>query len=267
MTTNSWQWKGKDGGRGGLLYESGNWGDQLKMLWLAAVLRWKKARGGVVNYFDPFAGDVHYPLGRKTCFRFEQMRLSALDFIKPMFIDRGLWPSSASAARQLVDGRAEVFDADPDRRANWENTTGITVLAGESGWELLERRPLDSDGLWLLDPYDFIAEWRHVLPLIVAAAKTTSILLYIYNRSARSDEAFREYRAFRNALEDTRGQTPKRLGRVAADAFLPRAHHEMLFLPGAADAGVDSIIMLFDELGECTVRLDEALRRSAVFDT
>ena len=51
----NWNWKSRDGNQGGLLYESGNWGDLLKMLWLKAVLDWKSSVADSVPYFDPFA--------------------------------------------------------------------------------------------------------------------------------------------------------------------------------------------------------------------
>lgn len=267
MATDSWNWKAKDGGSGGLLYESGNWGDLLKMLWLAAILRWKTARcGDNVNYFDPFAGDVKYPLGRRTLFRFEQANLPGLDFIRSQFVEDGYWPSSASAALLLIRGEAELFDADAGRRERWRHVAGATVLDGESGLWLLENRRPDTQALWLLDPYDLLAEWRDALPLIVAKARVSSTLVYIYNRAGRSPEAFREYRAFRNALDDLCGQAPKCLGRVAADAFLPRTHHEMLFIPGQADAEAAEYPALERELAAVSAICAAALDRAAAFD-
>lgn len=265
MATESWNWKPKDGSRGGLLYESGNWGDLLKLLWLAAVAGWKSRSGDGINYFDPFAGDVKYPLGRKTRFRFDQAGLKELDFVRPAFVDDGFWPSSASAMRLLLSGRVEVWDADPGRRENWAGVDGVELSEGESGWTLLEAHLPDPLGLWLIDPYDFIAEWRTRLPLVAAKSRTTSTLVYIYNRAARTPEAFAEYRAFRNALEDVRADLPKRLGRVAADEFLPRSHHEMLFLPGSRDAAREDFGVLSDTLGKMTAALNDAVGRAGVF--
>ncbi len=68
-----WNWKNKDGASGGLLYASGNWGDVLKMMWLLAIIAWKKENvTDSVNYFDPFAGDVHYPVSEKTLRRIKR---------------------------------------------------------------------------------------------------------------------------------------------------------------------------------------------------
>lgn len=266
MTTEAWKWRGKDGGGGGLLYESGNWGDLLKMLWLSAILTWKRQFAAPTNYLDTFAGDVAYPLGRKTLFRLEQAGLTAFDFLREPYLASGRWPSSASAARLLTPGRVEVFDADAGRRGNWREVPGVTALEGESGWDILEAREGDPDALWLVDPYDFLAEWRQRLPALIAKAEDTSILLYLYNRSARNDEFFREYRAFKNTLEDLRGDLPKRLGRIPADVFLPRSHHEMLFLPGRADRERDGFKAMLRELGERTAHLTAAHAAAAAFD-
>lgn len=266
MSTTPWNWKSKDGNKGGLLYESGNWGDLLKLLWLTAIARWKGLRGQV-DYFDPFAGDVDYPLGRKTGFRFSRAGTAGLDYIRRPFVDRGRWPSSASAMACLGLGGLEVFDADPDRRGNWARADAVRVLDADSGWTLLREREPEPSGLWLLDPYDFLAEWRDVLPTVVKKANGVSVLLYIYNRSARREEAFRDYRMFRNALDDLRGDAPKCLGRVAADGFLPRSHHEMLFLPGPDDAGRPDFADLLRDLEEASVRLTRALRGAEVFES
>lgn len=248
------------------MYESGNWGDFLKMLWVSEVVKWKQSIGINANYFDPFAGDVKYPLGKKTVFRLTESRLEGLRFIQGPFLDNGEWPSAASGAMLLVDGSVEVWDADPVRRGNWLQVEGVSVPEGESGWRLLEGRGPDPSGVWLIDPYDFMAEWREYLDLIAAKSRGTSLLLYIYNRSAKNQEAFADYRAFRNGLEDIRGDIPKRLGRVAADAFLPRSHHEMLFLPSEADCERDDLDAFLSRLGDVTRELASGLERCSVYD-
>lgn len=266
MTANAWQWKGKDGSRSGLLYEPGNWGDLLKMLWLARILLWKGRAGRRVDYFDPFAGEVSYPLAGKALFRFNRAGLAGLEFIRRDFLEQGCWPSAAAAARLLIQGRMEVFDADPGRRRGWAECPGAEVLSGACAWTLTERRAPDSAAVWLLDPYNFLGEWRTRLPLVVDKAKSATILLYVYNRSAGSPEAFEDYRAFRNALEDARPDLPVRLGRVAADGFLPRAHHEMFFLPGRADVEDDGLDHLLRELEDSACETAAALQRAAAFD-
>jgi len=264
----TWNWKAKDRNNCGLLYEAGNWGDFLKTLWLSVVLRWKSVEAPEMptNYFDPFAGAVHYPLGKKTKFRYLQAGLSDLDYLKTPFIDNDLWPSSASAAKLLTKGNIEVFDQNQERRESWSTEARVSLLTGESGWKLLADRQPAPNALWLVDPYDVLAEWRNVLSMLVAKAESTTILLYIYNRSAKSRELFADYRNFRNALDDLRGDIPKRLGRVAADGFLPHAHHEMLLLPCRRDAENVRFPALSEELSKATVSLNVALERSAIFD-
>lgn len=265
MSTDDWNWKGKDGSRGGLLYEPGNWGDILKMLWLSAVLGWKNETGEHTEYADFFAGDIKYPLAQKTLFRFEQSGLEQLAFIRCDFVTKGFWPSSASAAALLTEGRIRVYDADAERRGKWEES-GTEVMRGESGWDIMNGMEPSPDAIWLVDPYDFLAEWRERLPKVIDKARDVSVLVYIYNRSAGKREAFGEYRAFRNRLEDLRGDLPKRVGRAESDVFLPRAHHEMLFLPGAADRENPGLDNLFAELEARTAALLAAQQRASVYD-
>ena len=262
----TWNWKNKDGGKGGLLYESGNWGDMLKMLWLRQVLEWKNNLAGNTNYFDPFAGDVQYDLGKKAAFRLNQTGLDQLDFLRKPFTGQGKWPSAASGARLLAGGKIEVWDADAGRRENWRAESGVAVPDGESGWELLRRHDADSHGVWMVDPYDFLAEWRETLPLIAVKSRATTLLLYVYNRSARNEEHFREYRACKNALDDLRGDLPKRVGRAASDVFLPRSHHEMWFLPAEADCDAPGFDTLLEALAASAAGLERGMRRCGVCD-
>lgn len=266
MPGTDWNWKAKDGSAGGLLYEPGNWGDLLKTLWLTAVLEWKRSAAPTVNYLDPFAGDVDYPLGKKAAFRLREAALPELDCLRQPFLDKNRWPSAAAAARLLAPGTVEAFDLDPGRRRRWRDVPGVAVPDAASGWDVLADREPDPDAVWLVDPYDFLAEWRQRLPLVLDRAGKITLLVYIYNRSGRKDAAFRDYRAFRNALEDARGDAPKRLGRVVADPFLPRCHHEILFLPGADDQQRPGFDRLLDELARRSARLAAAAARAAAFD-
>lgn len=267
MAPDEWQWKNKDGSRPGLLYESGNWGDILKLLWLIECTKWKQERGGPVNYFDPFAGDVRYPLGRRTRYRLESSFPEGFANVARPFLDAGFWPSSASVARLLAGGTAEVWDADPGRRSNWQAAEGVTVPEAKDGWELVRAKAADARGIWLIDPYDFVAEWREQLPVVVEKARSTTVLLYLYNRSGRGEAQFKQYRAFRNALEDARGDLPKRIGRVAADAFLPQCYHEMIFLPSSDDCKDDATKQLMERLAELCVKVDAGLQRVGVCDS
>lgn len=165
----------------------------------------------------------------------------------------------------LVRGVAEVFDTDPGRQEKWKSCGNVTLLDGESGWTILADHKPDPDGVWLIDPYDFLAEWKEHLEMIVEKSRSTTILLYIYNRSARQDEAFKNYRAFKNALEDI-GPGIKRLGRIAADPFLPNAHHEMLFLPSDSDASDSTFPLLLDDLAIRAFLLAQGLARTYACD-
>lgn len=265
-----WNWKGKDGSKGGLLYEPGNWGDLLKILWLTAVLDWKiGAAASGLAYFDPFAGAVDYPLGKSTAQRFAAARPPELDWVEERFLERGVWPSSASLAREMGQGKttATVYDADPLRRETWREQDGVTVLEGESGWDLLRLQAPAPDAVWLVDPYDILAEWRDNLPTLLDKAATVTTLVYIYNRSAGSPEVFKEYRAFRNAVADARAGAPFQWGRAASDGFLPRAHHEMLLLPGESDArrGMLDGDNLYSVLRERTMNLDAIINQAGLF--
>jgi hypothetical protein len=269
MSPKNWNWKSKNGTHGGLLYESGNWGDILKMLWLAEINRLKQHDGRAVNYTDPFAGDVHYQPGKKAAFRLAQCSLPQIDFLQNMFLKNNLWPSAASGALLLADGTTEVWDADQGRRSAWRDA-GVPVAElaeGESsGWDIVARAAPDPDGVLLVDPYDFLAEWEERLPLLVEKSESVSVLLYLYNRSGKNKETFARYRRFRGQLDDRTEQRDKRIGRVAADSFLPDAHHEMIFLPCGADAERSGFGTLLDRLGDCAFRLREAQSRAGVFD-
>lgn len=258
-----WNWKNKDGSNPGLLYESGNWGDFLKLLWVKTVIDWKSRHSNPINYFDPFAGEIHYPLTPKARHRLRMCANDGFDFIRQNFIAENLWPSAASGARLLAGGKMEIWDADPARRENWRNIPGITVPDSDSGWTLLQNHPADPNAVRLIDPYDFLAEWREYLPLILEKSRDATLLLYLYNRSARNESHFKNYRDFKNALEDANGRRPKLLGRIAADAFLPRSHHEMLFLPSDEDKNRPDFELLLDELALCAEQLADGLRRTA----
>jgi hypothetical protein len=267
MTARNWNWKNKNGEHGGLLYDSGNWGDILKMLWLAEIVRWKQQEGCAVRYADPFAGDVQYPLGKKIAFRLSQCGLPGIDFLQTPFLDKELWPSAASGALLLATGGVEVWDADQGRRDAWR-AAGVRIAENSaSGWDIVARAEPEPDGVLLIDPYDFLAEWEERLPLVAGKSGGISTLLYIYNRSGKNRETFARYRRFRGRLDEMTEERPKRVGRIAADSFLPDSHHEMIFLPCAADAARPGFDALLDRLGDCAFQLHEAQTKAGIFDS
>ncbi|MCC8181247.1 MAG: hypothetical protein LIP23_10110, partial [Planctomycetes bacterium] len=219
-----------------------------------------------VEYCDPFAGRVAYEMDAKTRFRIGQLKLDCFVPIRERFLERGQWPSSASAAQAVLGGIVQVFDADEGRRNEWAESASAEVMAGESGWKIVADRETSARCVWLIDPYDFVAEWRDQLPAVLDKAKQSSVLLYVYNRSARSPEAFAEYRAMRNKLADGRIGQAARLGRVAGDAFLPTSHHELFFLPGKDDAANPEIETLYRRLEHQALTLAGAVADAAAFD-
>lgn len=261
----SWNWKNKDGSSSGLLYESGNWGDLLKIIWLKTVIDWKQSRNRSANYLDPFAGDLVYPLTGKAKHRIRQIGRNHFAFLQERFLGHDLWPSAASGVGRIVRGVVEVFDADPGRRAKWELAENAVLLDADSGWTVVAGHGPDPDGVWLVDPYDFLSEWREHLEMLVEQSRSTTIFLYLYNRSAKNEEAFRNYRAFKNALEALHSG-PKRFGRIAADPFLPLAHHEMLFLPSEGDASEPTFQRLLDDLSIRAYLVAQGLARTYACD-
>jgi hypothetical protein len=151
-----------------------------------------------------------------------------------------------------------VFDLDPGRRARLEADPRLTVLPGEDGWAVAEAHAPGPAGLLLLDPYDLLAEWPERLPAVLALAERTTVLLYLYNRAARGEKHFRRYRDFRNRLAQRR-TAPRCLGRVPADGFLPRAHHELLLLPGPRLAASPRWRPLREELESVTAAVEAAV--------
>ena len=142
----------------------------------------------------------------------------------------------------------------------------FTVWESDSGWTVLEAASTEPTGLILIDPYDFLSDWRRRLPRLITKAEETSVLVYLYNRSPRSKEDFREYRDFRNNLDDLRGAAIKRIARVAGDSFLPRSYHEMVFLPSQQVTNHPRFGELLRELERGACQLADAVRRAETID-
>ena len=254
-------------GSGGLLYEAGNWGDLLKGEWVLTVAAWLMSlpQSGALEYLDPFAGSPTYPLGRSSRARLQEMSDTLLGQASQPYCDDDLWPSAATLVRSMGGGQGKVdlrvFDAEEERRNLYLGDAMIEVLDLFEGWAALTGSLPGPRGLVLVDPYDFLREWREQLEVVVAAAEETTLLVYIYNRSARDARLLREYRDFRNRLDDLRGDRSKLLCRIAADAFLPTAHHEMLFLPSPAVEADSGFEKLCSALGSAALSIRDILRR------
>ncbi len=262
-----WKWREKNGAEAGLLYEPGNWGDLLKDAWVLAAARWLLAARDGVQYFDPFAGAPTYPLGKHAAARTASAGGDLAATVAP-YLQRLEWPSAAMLVATVLDGHAHdrltVFDADAKRYGQWLERGRFQVCKGSDGYQALRDLAAGDEPqgrLILVDPYDFLADWRAEFDAVLEASERNTVLLYLYNRSARGPEQLREYRDFRNALEDARAHLSGLLGRVPADAFLPRAHHEMLFLPGPHVREHADFERLMRTLAEEARRVAAAVRR------
>ncbi|MDR3210462.1 MAG: hypothetical protein LBU79_00910 [Planctomycetota bacterium] len=267
MADSDWTWKERDGGSGRLLYEPGNWGDLLKNLWVFLVLQWllEVRPGQDTSYSDPFAGAPAYPLTRNTVKRLAGTGIGKQP-VFAAFFERGLWPSAASLARCLTRGVCQVYDQEAGRRDEWRSQAGFSLVEVADGWEWLAQTPTGK-GFWLVDPYDFLAVWEEWLPSLLTLAKHATVQLYVYNRSAGGGAQLANYRRFRAALEEGRDGLGYLRGRLASDAFLPRAHHEVFLLPapGVVEAAADRV--LAGRLAEATRVLSRAQEKMYQFET
>jgi hypothetical protein len=265
----TWRWKPKDAASGGLLYEPGNWGDLIKCAWLMEVLDRLREGLGTFTCLDPFAGAPEYPLTPATRRRLDLLGGSALARHLLPFVAAGRWPSAAALASAwgLAPRHLRVFDADGDRRSALAADPRFTLLDLRDGWDAAgDRDDAGAAHLLFLDPYDFLAEWRRRLPPILEHADHHPVLTYVYNRSARGGAHAEEYRAFRAELARGWGQRPRLCGRVAADGFLPLAHHEMLLLAGSTVAERLGWTGLVAGLSAITDTVADAVERSGRVD-
>ncbi|MBS2038026.1 hypothetical protein JST97_23780 [bacterium] len=210
-----WAWK--DPEKGALLrYEPGNWGDILKGEWLCC---WLECFGGQsLRYQDPFCGWQEYPVTEPT-------RARVLGSPARRYSEH-LGYSSAS----LVQRHAQKL--------------GISVEATLSDRE--SPLQLVCCDLLLFDPYDFFERWPEWNDLVLQAACQRDVIVYLYNKSPRGVSQFRQYQSLRERWKGRHLQ----VGRVAADALLPRAWHEV-WLAGPSPASP----RLVQKLRQCTLDL------------
>jgi hypothetical protein len=233
-----WRWKDKDRAateKLRLLYEPGSWGDLLKSAAAVEVARALLVARRPLRVLDPFAGAPTYPLVEPARARLERLPGSALALALAPFAARSELASTGRLVLALGEpfGRGAVqlatFDRDGSRRIAWEALDGATWLDVASGWDALAR---EAD-LAIVDPYDLVAEWRERLGELASAAERADVLAYLYNRSPRGASQFRDYEQMRKALAKARGKAPLAVLRAPSDAVLPRAYHEVIFLPRA----------------------------------
>jgi hypothetical protein len=268
MAHSQWTWKGKDGSSGKLLYEPGNWGDILKNLWLTILVSWMRedSPSPLEGYNDFFAGAPQYPLAEKTRLRFTRIAFPEFYCIKEPYINKRKWPSSASTVRLLCDVIITLYEKDPIRMEQWQDVPAVKYFHVDSGWEALSGVIPRAADINMVDPYDILAEWREILPCLNGKFGKTTLLIYVYNKSALNKEAFDNYRAFRNAVVDATQGLATCFGRIASDPFLPRAHHEMWLLPEKGLADSKEYVPLTERLAEKTHLLNQAQKRFAEFD-
>lgn len=262
-----WSWKEKNGETGGLLYAPGNWGDVLKGTWLLATVRHLLSIFDLDHfaYLDLFAGAPDYPLGAKNAKNLRFLSGTYLVEISRPWTDRRRWPSAASLVAAEVEEKIPIFvsEGEPSRRAAWEHHSCFILLPeAECGWKACERVAKLPASLVLIDPYDFLSEWKERLDTVLAVAEVATVLLYSYNRAIRSPEKLREALDFIHAVEAGWGNRPKLWGRVPSDGFIPVAHHEMLLLPGPVLQKEEGLQLLLEELADLTYDLNARIRRS-----
>lgn len=83
-----------------------------------------------------------------------------------------------------------------------------------------------------VDPYDLQSEWGTLLPQALEALAPTGVLLaYLFNKAPRGAGHLEQYGSLRRGLAQRLSPAQRLLvGRVPADAVLPRAHHEVLLV-------------------------------------
>lgn len=238
----SWEPEGVEASAGErLLYEPGNWGDVLKGLWATAIVEELIAPSQAFAYLDPYAGAPTYPLSDAARGRLVGLSPSRFREHLSSHSESGRWPSTATLVRDVcvardVPYRALLFDADPRRRRAWSDlgVDGVDVADVTSGEELLDERNVAAwrgaePGLIVVDPYDLFDHWGRWLPRIERIAAETPVLAYLYDKSARGAGHGDQYRRLSDRLARVRdGGLGVLVGRVAADAVRPRAHHVVL---------------------------------------
>lgn len=226
-----------------LLYEPGNWGDVLKGAWAVAAAERLASQKREITYADPFAGAPWYPLVPAAAERLQNAPCEALRRLAAPHAAAGRWPSTAVLFRDGAASRGSstgllVFDLDADRREAWREVPAAQVLVATSGEEALSwigAQPLPPDFL-LVDPYDLLDHPTRRLEPALPLASRGLVLLYLYNRAPRGGGHERAYRSLRRAIADAcpRGSRVL-LGRLASDARLPRAFHEVILVGPAAE--------------------------------
>lgn len=280
MTDNDgWRWKVTDqetSGRMRLRYEPGNWGDVLKALWAIQIFeQWVSERQSgspaQLGFLDPFAGRPHYPLTPESADRLSRVNRQFDTSPLSTWLDRGLVPSTGALVSTLAEERgiefhSTVFDIDPESLDLWSARPRCEILDVRSGYDAL-RNPEALRANWILvDPYDLFDSWRKIVKEVVSLAQNRLVLLYLFNKSPRGEGFFRSYRdlrkTLRHMLQEQNEDAPSAvLGRIPADAILPRAHHEVILL-----GPTRSVETLRAPLTDLTEKLAWEIQREGVLE-
>ncbi len=269
-----WSWKVEDRSANdglGLLYEPGNWGDVIKGTWaevvareLAIEHRERDGDAASVRYLDAFAGAPDYPLLDSVRERLAWIAVGRFVSRQRNWGERERLASTASIVEEVlreekVRAKLEVFDLDEARRELWPGREGVSVAQVASGLAALEEGEAD---LVLVDPYDFHIEGATYRHAIARLARTSLVLVYLYNKSPRGAGQLRHYERIRQVYLDACVDAKLVVGRIPSDVILPRAFHEMWLLGPAAR--VDS---LAPELARATKQLACKMSTSGAFET
>ncbi len=229
-----WEWRDRASGESGLRYEPGNWGDLLKTAWVLRIFDLvddaRRARGEVAfRYLDPCAGAPSYPLSDRARERFEHEIPQPLRVVQESFLASGCLASTARCVLEHARSRGTavslaVFDSDPDKRDRWLAVPEARVIEPTSAAVAIATHSAD---LVVVDPYDLFDRWGEWLPSILAAARAAPVVVYFLNKSPRSAGHFDQYQRLRGALAARSRDIAVLLGRIAADAILPRSFHEL----------------------------------------
>ena len=236
----AWSWKVPDSAANeglGLRYEPGSPGDLLKGEWAILVARALIQDGGPLRLLDPFAGAPAYPRVPAVDARLGGLPPTEFERLQRSFAVRRQLASTASlvqaaCAEAGVELRAQVFDADPERRARWAGVAWAEALEAEDGGALLADAP--PADLVNVDPYDLFERWEELVPRVLARPAHEAALLYLFNKAPRGAKLFARYRALRQAIAEglaARGDLRAAIGgRIPSDPVLPRAYHEVLLI-------------------------------------
>ena len=173
---------------------------------------------------------------------------------------------STLAEKHGIEFRSTVFDIDPESLDLWSARPRCEILDVRSGYNAL-RNPEALRANWILvDPYDLFDSWREIVKEAVSLARNRLVLLYLFNKSPRGEGFFRSYRelrkTLRHMLQEQKPDAPGTvLGRVPANAILPRAHHEVILLGPAR-----SVETLHAPLTDLTEKLAWEIQREGVLE-